>query len=47
MGYNDDTHICIVHDPRKRHFDVRFKGQGLEFELYIWFLWGFFFGGGG
>ena len=33
-------HICIVNDPRKRHFDFGFKG--LEFELYI-----YFFGGGG
>ena len=37
-------HICIVNDPRKRHFDFGFKGQSLEFELYIVF---FFLGGGG
>ena len=35
-------HICIVNDPRKHHFDFWFKGQSLEFELYI----GVFFGGG-
>ena len=42
--------ICIiVHDLRKRHFDFGFKGQGLEFELYIvslLLLLLFFFGGG-
>ena len=36
---------------KKHHFDFRFKGQGLEFELYIVFLGFFFFvcflGGGG
>ena len=38
-------HMCIVYDPRKHHFDFGFKGQGLEFELYIVFF--LFFGGGG
>ena len=40
-------HICIVHDPRKRHFDFGFKGQGLEFELYIVPLFVCCFLGGG
>ena len=40
-------HICIVYNPRKRHFDFGFKGQGLEYELYIVSLLGFFFWGGG
>ena len=46
-------HMCIVYDPRKHHFDFGFKGQGLEFELYIGFFFVLFFwfvfweGGGG
>ena len=40
-------HICIVYNPRKRHFDFGFKGQGLEYELYIVSLLVFFWGGGG
>ena len=40
-------HICIVYNPRKRHFDFGFKCQGLEHELYIVSLLGFFFLGGG
>ena len=40
-------HICIVYNPRKRHFDFGFKGQGLEYELYIVSLLFFFWGGGG
>ena len=30
-------HMCIVYDPRKHHFDFVFKGQGFEFELYMFF----------
>ena len=39
--------VCIVHYPRKCHFDSGFKGQGLEFELYIVSLLLFLFGDGG